>query len=361
MRGGEMEKPRTRVRRAAALMAAGAALAACVGSDGGPDAQSLALAVEPVVTLQAAPGSVLARPLSMAVASDGRIVIPDRSDRDIEVYGADGVRIGRVGRPGPGPGEFTAITSGGVFRDSIYGFDINAERLYVFGSDGRLARSVRVPAGTWSVDAVDDSLFLVTRVVAPARRNSLVLMRPDGTVVSSFFDPSPMVAASPEFVQFASVVADARDGTVVATVFGTDSLFIFDYRGKRLRAGPVDPEQPLADFRRLAVANGGRMRRSGGGWVVDEAEVVIALLALADGRALLHVATYDDRTGVDRVEGGRYLLIGTDRRHPPRVLARTSAAAGLMGRDRQGNPLLLGYASGNPDSYVVSRMLTRPE
>lgn len=333
---------------------------ACTGSDTVRDVRTTELAVGPVATLRATSGSVLARPLSIAVSSDGSFVIPDRSDRDIKIYRADGTQVRRVGRPGPGPGEFSAITSGGVFRDSVYGFDVVTEQLYVFGRDGRVARSLRVPGGTWSVDAVDDSLFLVTRSVSPARRNSLLLLRPDGTLKSSFFDPSEIVAGSPDFVQFASVVADARDGYVFVNVFGTDSLSVFDYRGRHLHRVAVDADSPIADFRRLASANGGKLRRPGGGWVVDEAEVVIALAALPGGNVLLHVARYDDRTGVDRVEGGRYLMLAASRRHPPRVVARTSLAAGLMGRDRQGNPILLGYAPDDPDSYIVSRLTATP-
>jgi hypothetical protein len=349
----------TRWTRAASVwvLAVAFAVSACTSADADLDTQTAELAVEPIATLQASSDALLARPLSMAVSADGSFVIPDRSDRDIKVYSADGTRVRRVGRPGPGPGEFSAITSGGVFRDSIYGFDVVAERLYVFGPDGRVARSLRVPAGTWSVDAVDDSLFLVTRAVSPARRNSLVLMQPDGTLASSFFDPSGIVAGNPEFVQFASVVADARDGYVFVNVFGTDSLYVFDYRGRQLHKAAVDAASPIADFRRLASANGGRLRRQGGGWVVDEAEVVIALAALPEGKALLHIARYDDRTGVDRVEGGRYVMIAASRRRPPRVIAKTTTAAGLMGRDRQGNPIFLGYTPEDPDSYLVSRMI----
>jgi hypothetical protein len=166
-----------------------------------------------------------------------------------------------------------------------------------------------------------------------------------------------MVGGNPEFVQFAGVVADARDGFVFAMVFGTDSLFVFDYTGKRLGAGPADPEHPLSDFRRLAAANGGRLRRPGGGWVVDGADVAISLQAVDGGRAVLHVTKYDDRTGVDRVEGGTLLMVSAGRRRPPRVIGRTTVPAGLMGVDREGNPLLIGYAPGNPDRYVLLRLV----
>ncbi|HEX6041016.1 hypothetical protein [Longimicrobium sp.] len=325
-----------------------------------PPVQPVAATAEPISTLDDGTEPVLARPLSVDRAPDDGFVIPDRSHRDLKLYGADGRRTGTVGRAGGGPGEFAALTSGGVFRDSVYGFDMVAGRLYLFGGDGRAARSVPVPQGTWSVRAVDDSLFLVVRSVAPARRDALVLMRPDGSVRGSFFDASRFVGRNPELAQLAAVVADARDGTVFAGVFGVDTLYAFDYAGRQTGASSIDRDEPLPSFRELAAENGGRLRRAGGGWVIDGAEVLIALTALDDRRAVLHVQRFDAETGLDRVEGGRLLLFDLDRRGTPRLRGRAAPVAGLMGRDRDGQPLLLGYAPGNADQYVVQRLLWAP-
>jgi hypothetical protein len=303
---------------------------------------------------------VLARPLSVARTKNGGYVIPDRSDRDLKLYGADGRRQGRIGRAGGGPGEFSTLTSGGLFRDSVYGFDMAAGRLFLFAADGKVARSVTVPQGTWSVTAVDDSLFLVIRSVAPVRRNALALMRPDGTLRSSFFDASRFVGRNPELAQLSVIVADARGGTVFAGVFGVDSLYAFDYAGRQTGSAPIDRMYPLPSFRQMAAENGGRLRRTDGGWLVDGVEVLIALSALDGGRAVLHVQQFDAETGLDRVEGGRLLLMDLDPRGTPRFRGRADPPAGLMGRDLDGQPLLLGYAPGNPDQYVVQRLVWAP-
>jgi len=350
----------TRSRRFAAAWVI-ALLAACGSGAGEPEpAAPVAVRTEMLVRLDDAGLPVLARPLSIARTRDGGYVVPDRSDHDVKLYGPDGRRRGVAGRAGRGPGEFSALTSGGVFGDSVFGFDMVAGRLYLFGPGGAVARAVAVPQGTWSATAVDDSLFLLIRSVAPARRDALLLMRPDGTLRSSFFDASRFVANNPDLAQAAAVVADARDGTVFAGVFGADSLYAFDYAGRQKGSTPIDAANPLPSFRGLAAANGGGLRRQGGGWVVDGAEVLIALTALEGARAVLHVQRFDTETGLDRVEGGRLLLMDLDRRGVPRARGQAAVAAGLMGRDADGFPLLLGYAAGNPDEYVLQRLVWAP-
>jgi hypothetical protein len=349
-----------RIRRSGPAGAAGLLVACGAGADVRAPAEEVAVRAEVLDSLDDGSLPVLARPLSVARLPDGGYALPDRSDRNLKLYGPDGRRRGHLGRAGRGPGEFSALTSGGVFRDSLFGFDMVAGRLYLFAPGGAVARAVAVPQGTWSATAVDDSLFLLIRSVAPARRHALLLMRPDGTLRSSFFDASRFVANNPDLAQTAAIVADARAGTVFAGVFGADSLYAFDYEGRTRGSAPIDAVDPLPSFRSLAAANGGRLRRQGGGWVVDGAEVLIAVQALSGSRAVLHVQRFDAETGLDPVEGGRLLLFDLDGGGVPRARGRAAIPAGLMGRDADGYPLLLGYAPGNPDRYVVQRLAWAP-
>lgn len=349
-----------RTRQAASAVAAGLLAACGAAADERVSVEEVAVRTEVLANLDDGTLPVLALPLSATRLPDGGYVLPDRSDRDLKLYGRDGRRRGHLGRAGRGPGEFSTLTSGGVFRDTLFGFDMVAGRLHLFAADGAVARVVTVPQGTWSATAVDDSLFLLIRSVAPSRRDALLLMRPDGTLRSSFFDASRFVANNPDLAQTTAVVADARAGTVFAGVFGGDSLYAFDYEGKSTGSAPIDAVDPLPSFRSLAAANGGRLRRQEGGWVVDGAEVLIALVALNGSRAVLHVQRFDAETGLDPVEGGRLLLFDRDSRGVPRARGRAAIPAGLMGRDKDGYPLLLGYAPGNPDRHVLQRLAWAP-
>lgn len=349
------------LRRSAPVLAAGLLVACGAEPDERASAEEVAVGTEVLASLDDGALPVLARPLSVTRLPDGGYALADRSDRDLKLYGRDGRRRGHLGRAGRGPGEFSALTSGGVFRDTLFGFDMVAGRLYLFApGGGAVARAVTVPQGTWSATAVDDSLFLLIRAVAPTRRHALLLMRPDGTLRSSFFDASRFVASSPDLAQTAAIIADARAGTVFAGVFGGDSLYAFDYEGKMAGSAPIDAVDPVPSFRSLAGANGGGLRRKGGGWVVDSTEVLIALVALSGSRAVLHVQRFDAETGLDPVEGGRLLLFDLGGRGVLRARGRATIPAGLMGRDADGYPLLLGYAPGNPDRYVVQRLVWAP-
>lgn len=349
-----------RIRRSGSAVAAGLLVACGAATDERAPADEVPVRTELLASLDDGALPVLARPLSVTRLPDGGYALPDRSDRDLKLYGPDGRRLGRLGRAGRGPGEFSMLTSGGVFRDTLFGFDMVAARLYLFAPGGAVARSVPVPRGTWSATAVDDSLFLLIRSIAPSRRDALLLMRPDGTLRSSFFDASRFVANNPDLAQTAAIVADGRAGTVFAGVFGADSLHAFDYEGRVTGSAPIDAVDPLPSFRSLAAANGGKLRRQGGGWVVDGTEVLIALVALNGSRAVLHVQRFDAETGLDPVEGGRLLLFDLDRRGVPRARGRAAIPAGLMGRDADGFPLLLGYVPGNTDRYVVQRLAWAP-
>ena len=78
---------------------------------------------------------------------DGRIVVADQYAADLRVFAPDGKFIARVGRKGPGPGEFqNPIWVGQGPGDSLYVYDYGEVTgvLSVFGPTLRFARSVRV-------------------------------------------------------------------------------------------------------------------------------------------------------------------------------------------------------------------------
>ncbi|HKP76202.1 MAG TPA: hypothetical protein VJT67_11805 [Longimicrobiaceae bacterium] len=307
--------------------------------------------------------TVLAMPGGISVRGDGSLLVADFSDKNIKLYDPAGRRTGTVGAAGRGPGEFASLFSAATYGDSIVGYDVG-NGLTVFSPEGRYARLLKVrdgdPREVMAVRVLDDSLFLL--VGAPmggVRRDLLAIIRPDGTRVSSFFNQSRYFEGRRELSQYVGVEADGRGGVVYAALVGGDSVYAFDYAGHQLAAAPADPRRPLATTRALLAANHDRPRKPNGEWAFHNNREVFRVVALDSATAVLHVAPYNTQGGTDLVEGGTLLavsLVNGQLRH----LARTEAGAGLYGRDRAGNALLIGYADAEHEHYRVSRLSLAP-
>jgi hypothetical protein len=126
---------------------------------------ALALQVDPPRPQQAASWSVDAQPLTSIGADgdatlaivigaarlkDGSVLVGDRSDYGLKLFGADGTLRKNLARRGSGPGEIAFL--GRMWRcgDSVFTYDIEAgRRISVFTLDGGYVREFRwaSPAG----------------------------------------------------------------------------------------------------------------------------------------------------------------------------------------------------------------------
>ena len=294
----------------------------------------------------------------------GSYLLTDYSDKNLKLYAADGQRTGTIGRVGRGPGEFVSLNSAQPYGDSIVAYDFNGSRLTVFNPAGQVARTmtVRGPAGQniWSVRVVDDSLFLlVSTPIGAHDKDLLTLIRPDGAVVTSFFNRSQYYQGDPAVIQSTAVEADGRNGWVFAAEIGGDSIFAFDYSGRLRASGPVDPVQPLVKAKTLIQDNGGKRQRPDGSWVFDGNRNLIRVVALDGGKVALQVAKYDAKLGIDPLNGGT-ILVSSVRGGRIRAYGRGELPAALLGRGRDGGALMVGYEPGNPDWHVVSHLVTAP-
>jgi len=315
---------------------------------------------EDVVRLDDAGQPILARPERLSVQRNGRLIISDISDKDVKVYGTDGRRAATYGRPGRGPGEFAAMLTAQAYGDSVVAYDFESSRLTVFSPDGHYARAVslgHLPFLPWSVRVVDDSLFLAA-AAAPGSigRPLLALLRPDGTRISTFFDPAKLIGRSPEVIQQTFVLADGAHGVVFVGLAGADSVWAYDYHGKLLGSGPLDPVQPLPTTRALIEHNRGRMRRPDGSYVVDGQRTLFSVVALDSGSVAMQVCERDAMRGTDLLEGGTLLVAAIQLNRGLTMVARAALDGGLLGSERGGAPLVLRYASAEQDRYAITRL-----
>jgi hypothetical protein len=322
--------------------------------------QQRTVLVHDLVRLDDGGEPILARPEWLSMDAAGRFLVSDRSDKNVKVYGPDGRRAHTVGRPGRGPGEFAALLTAQAYGDSLVAYDFEGARLSVFTADGRFARAMslaRLPFFPFSVRVVDDSLFLAVSAMPGGERGpALALLRPDGSVVSSFFTLRRYLGTNPQVVQYVGIAADGADGVVFAGVAGGDSVWAFDYTGKRLGSAPIDPAQPLETTRALVERNNGRARRADGTWVLDGRRNLVQLVALDSARAAMQVAVFSAQYGVDLLDGGTFLVSALGPEGEMGMIARKDLEGGLLGRSRTGAPLVMRYTGPEKENYLVAEI-----
>lgn len=86
----------------------------------------------------------LYRVMGTARLSDGRIVVVNQGTQEVRWYGPDGKLVGRAGRAGQGPGEFSdAFLIYHTVADTVWVGDYRPWQWHVFGPDMQFHRSVR--------------------------------------------------------------------------------------------------------------------------------------------------------------------------------------------------------------------------
>lgn len=351
---------------AASLAAAGALLGCAEGSAGGRSAAGGELGEQVLATLRTTGGYAVGKPTWISMDRAHRFVVADESDKNLKLFDGSGHAVGTVGRPGSGPGEFTALLGGGTIGDSLYAYDFNGTRLSLFTGEGRYARSLELGAVgipmPASVRVIDDSLVLVAGFVIGSPERDLVrLLRRDGSGVSHFLNLRHyFTPANPDLIQASSVHADGAEGTVFAGVMGLDSVFAFDYAGRRVAAGRITlPQGTLPQFRALIEANRGKRTRPDRTLVYQGLPALVAVAALDADHAVLQVMKLDYTGGgrLDRTQGGTFLLASVDRRAG--TITTGSAReleGGLVGRDRSRGALVARYAGADFDTIELLRL-----
>jgi len=308
-----------------------------------------ALANEPLL-LREDTAAILAKPILASQDRDGRLFVADGSDRNVKVYAPDGQRLMTIGRAGRGPGEFSQLSDAQTYHDSVIAYDFTLARLSIFNSAGRFVRSQSMKPAPFSTRVIDDSLLLLIR--HPAQGGKLLrIARLDGSVLAEFFERREYFE-NPKLRPLTAVFADGRDGRIFAHIFGDDSVFVFDYRGRLLGSGPIGSSAEITSFRTALRAHNGEVQSKDGKWFHDGARAVMKLVVISGGLAVMQVARYDTQSGTDILEGGEMLVVGV-RDGVATAVGRTEMTSGLVGRDYAGAPIFFRYANAEATTYAI--------
>lgn len=136
-------------------------------------------------------------------APDGSIVVPQTFSRMLRRFSPDGQELEELGRPGSGPGEFSAINVVGWKADSLWAFDGPQNRYTLFGNRGEGAvntfrsRGAKAPPGSSlpssalvSPQVLQEDGSVIGKFVIPSwpdgkgrRTQPVALIDPEGTVI----------------------------------------------------------------------------------------------------------------------------------------------------------------------------------
>lgn len=155
------------------------------------------------------------------VDRDGLTYVLERTDREIRVYDREGRRVGTIGGPGQGPGEFERPSLFGVLGDTVWVNDSGLDRLTLFSRGGDL---ISTHGGTGiQIDLTDAYV-----TIGPGR------MRSDGLMETRLTSVTLPAGASPPDIVVPRLLLDL-DGTVLDTI-GADTMSLSDtFSQDRLR------------------------------------------------------------------------------------------------------------------------------
>ncbi len=226
-----------------------------------PDGPACAceLRVTRVVTLSDPDGHAgLAWPLKVERVHDGHVlVVPLDRQGELLQFGADGVFVRRIGRPGRGPREFggvLAIASGPA--DSTFVMDASNRRLVVLDPDLEIARSAPLPVmGGWFGVLNDGSVVVLTGVPRGpgGSADRLALLDRELAVVRTFL-PGAVPTFPDEIRAARRRIGVASDGTIAVGLVDRYEIEVWGSDGTHRRTlrrsppwfpsspAPVDPD-----------------------------------------------------------------------------------------------------------------------
>jgi len=181
----------------------------------------------------------------------GGFLVADASEAQVRRYGPGGNLLWAFGRKGRGPGEFLRLSTALRTRgDSILAAEISGRISIIDPAGSGLVRLRQTELGPlYDGTVVGDSLVVFAAREGGGMDTPLlhVWSVASDSVVSSFFHTPAAPRGLESAYAFAGTADVAARGDTLAAVFAlTDTVFLFDLRGRLLERVPL----PFAKFRR---------------------------------------------------------------------------------------------------------------
>ena len=181
----------------------------------------------------------------------GGFLVADASEAQVRRYDPDGGLLWAFGRKGRGPGEFLRLSTAVRTRgNSILAAEINGRLSLIDSTGSRLERLRQTRLGPlYDGAAVGDSLVVFAARVGGQMQSPLLHVWDveSDSIVASFFETPKAPKRFESAYAFAGTADVAARGDTLAAVFAlSDTVYLFDLRGRLLDRVPI----PFLRFRR---------------------------------------------------------------------------------------------------------------
>lgn len=327
--------------------------------------------VAPSVALADGQQSILASPITAVELADGRILVADKSDRDIKVYSRNGERLTAIGRRGEGPNEFQALGGLVLKNGAIYALDSRRFLLNRFRADdfeALPAVRLNLTGGgvpTRLATGPRDQLLVPLFAIGMQNKDLVAVVDTNGTRLDGLLNRTKYFQDDPWLIQRAMPLAAASAGmTFTGLGLGPPEVHIrsadgtliaaIDYSNIDLSSGTL--VRSVKDLRGDKTA--AEIAALPGRDVIHRQRFLYSLVGLPDSAALLVFRRFDATFGVDAAEPGEAAVLR--RCNGQWSLSTAVPVPGLVaGVGHNGDILVPSYADASQNRYLLQRLQPR--
>lgn len=190
--------------------------------------------------------------LQSAVDDQGRVIIPNESEKYINVYDSTGARIATLGREGRGPGEFVSLYHMGLIGDEVYAISANNIGINFFSLDS-LALSQTLYLEPELEQSIRDSASLL--ILSPRYYRAV----DNRTLLAAYRDYDKSDTPQDHRLKFYLLTREGRFSSDLLFVLRSNEKFTLDMGGNFPGGGGILTDLPISLKTLVEVDSRGRI------------------------------------------------------------------------------------------------------